>query len=61
MKDRDNYTRCKICKELFPDPDPETLTEEEKIKGYQCPRGCVETFKQPPYESPLISDEGNTY
>lgn len=51
---RDNFTRCKICKKLF--PDPEHPTDEEKMNGYKCPNGCVATFNQPAYQSPLISD-----
>jgi len=46
---RDNYTRCKFCRELW--------HKEQCIldgsKGYQCPDGCVETFEQPPYVSPI--------
>lgn len=61
MTDRDNYFRCKICKKLNPDPDPDTLTEEQKAKGYVCENRCVESFTQPPYQSPLISDEADTY
>jgi hypothetical protein len=46
---RDNYHRCKHCKELF-HQDQCIL---DNSKGYQCPNGCVEPFVQPPYESPL--------
>lgn len=49
---RDNYFRCKHCKELFPDEEGIMI----EGKGLQCPKGCVETFKQPDYESPLQQD-----
>jgi hypothetical protein len=53
MDKRDLYTRCKYCKKL-------SLTDDcilDPIDGYQCPSGCKETFEQPPYNSPLPSDE----
>ena len=48
---RDDYFRCRWCKGIF--PDSECILDE--IKGYQCPKGCIEPFFQPPYESPLLS------
>jgi len=51
---RDNMFRCKICKKLYKDeeciPDPIT-------GALICPLGCVESYVQPPYESPMLSDE----
>jgi len=46
---RDHYVRCKLCKALW--------HQEQCIldiaKGYQCPAGCVESFEQPAYQSPI--------
>lgn len=50
---RDTYFRCKWCKGLFKDDECERAPDG----GYICPLGCVAPFIQPPYQSPLISDE----
>lgn len=49
MKDRNNYHRCKVCKGLFADSE----CELDPVKGLICPKGCLEPFEQPAYESPL--------
>jgi hypothetical protein len=49
MENRDNYTRCKQCGQLFSD---ETCILDD-VKGLLCPNGCVESFEQPAYQSPL--------
>lgn len=46
---RDDYFRCRWCKQLFYQED---LVLDPNT-GYQCPNGCVEPYNQPPYESPL--------
>lgn len=46
---RDDYYRCKICKQLF--KNVECVLDEDE--GYQCPNGCVKPFEQPQYESPM--------
>lgn len=53
---RDNYFRCKQCKQLF--PDEQCILDE--VKGYQCPNGCVEGFTQPDYESPLQQENNES-
>lgn len=50
---RDDYFRCKICKELFADED----CIVDPVKGFLCPKGCEKSFQQPPYQSPLQSDD----
>lgn len=45
--------RCRFCKELFRDAD----CVKDPVKGFICPKGCVEPFNQPPYESPLQEDQ----
>jgi hypothetical protein len=50
---RDDFTRCRICKRLFSDAEAVL----DPIKGFQCPNGCQPTFNQPNYESPLVSEE----
>lgn len=51
MPNRDDYTRCKFCFQLFLDDygivDPDT-------GAIQCPSGCLPSYEQPPYESPLL-------
>jgi len=47
---RDNHHRCKLCGGIFPD---EECPVNPHTKGLLCPVGCVETFNQPPYESPF--------
>lgn len=50
---RDDYTRCKLCKQLFRDDNE----RRDPVTGaYLCPNGCKETFTQPPYESPSNAD-----
>lgn len=50
---RDDYFRCKICKQLF--------SHDEGIldldKGYMCPNGCTPPYEQPSYQSPLQDNE----
>lgn len=49
-RSRDDYWRCKICKQLNSDKD----CERDDVSGaYLCPNGCKVEFVQPPYESPL--------
>lgn len=48
-RNRDDYTRCKICLVLF----VTAKAEMNKDGTYICPNGCVESFNQPPYESPF--------
>jgi len=50
---RDDMYRCKICKQLYLDSQCE---RDSKTGAFICPKGCVEPFVQPPYQSPLISD-----
>lgn len=52
MNNRDDYTRCKICKELF----KHEQCVLDPVKGYLCPRGCEPPYNQEPYEPP-IDDE----
>lgn len=47
-KNRDDYYRCRICKGLY----LETECTWDEIKGFKCPKQCVEPFNQPPYELP---------
>ena len=53
---RENYTRCRFCKQLFYQGD----IQLDPIKGYICKRNCQNrlgsTYEQPPYESPLHDD-----
>jgi hypothetical protein len=49
IMNRDDYTRCKVCKELFL-CTPENLDPD---KGYVCPKGCEMPYNQDPYESPF--------
>jgi hypothetical protein len=49
---RDDYTRCRHCKQLFLTAD---ATRDPDTGAYQCPNGCKTPFEQPPYESPLNS------
>ncbi len=53
---RDNFFRCKHCHQLF--ADEECFIDADK--GIQCPNGCEESFEQPPYQSPLNSDDAPT-
>lgn len=46
---RDNYTRCKQCGQLF--ADEQCILNE--TTGLKCPNGCEKNFEQPPYQSPL--------
>lgn len=48
-KNRDNYVRCKQCGDLW----HQEQCILDNIAGYQCPKGCVESYQQPSYESPL--------
>lgn len=50
---RDNYTRCKHCGQLF--PDEQCILSE--VTGFKCPNGCEESFEQPPYQSPLNNEQ----
>lgn len=52
---RDNYFRCKHCKELY--SDEQCILDD--VKGYQCPKGCKEPFIQPDYESPLQQQDND--
>lgn len=45
---RDDFYRCKECKQLF---SHEECTLDE-VKGYICPNLCEKTYQQPPYELP---------
>jgi hypothetical protein len=51
--DRDKFFRCKHCGQLF--PDDKCFYDE--VNGYQCPNGCKESFRQPPYESPFVHED----
>lgn len=48
-RNRDHYFRCKHCKKLW--HQEQCILNE--VDGYQCPDGCIESFEQPPYQSPL--------
>ncbi len=49
---RDDYFRCRFCKVLSPQAEAK---RDPDTGAYLCPNGCVPTFEQPPYESPLNS------
>lgn len=50
LRDRDDYTRCKHCGQLWPE---EQCTINPVDGSFMCPAGCRETFQQPEYESPF--------
>lgn len=52
-KNRDKCFRCPICLNLWNDNE----CEVDDIKGYICPNGCEKSYEQPPYESPLNSND----
>lgn len=52
MPNRDDYFRCKHCKGLFPE---DGASRDPDTGAFLCPNGCLPTFSQPPYESPLNS------
>lgn len=51
MPNRDDYFRCRFCKELFLD---EYCIPDEITGALQCPNGCSASYEQDPYESPLF-------
>ena len=50
---RDDYFRCKECKQLFSNDE----CELDQDKGYLCPNGCVKQYKMPDYESPMNDEQ----
>lgn len=51
MLKRDDMFRCPYCKQLYPDKD---CTQDPITGAFICPKQCLPTYEQPPYESPAL-------
>ena len=56
-KSRYDYFRCPVCGILYSEEDCEIeLDKDGQSKGFVCPSKCERPYNQPPYESPLNSE-----